>query len=290
MTTKKRIVSILLSVLMVFAFMPLSLSEVYAAGNGGKASVKDAKITCSALTYNGKAQTPTVTVVIGQTTLVKGTDYDVAFKNPSSVDAGNNYQLTITGKGNYSGKTNVKYAINPKKITPTVTLSKTSFVYNGAVQKPAVTAVKNGTVTLTDKEYDVSYSAGCKDVGGYSVTVALKGNYTGSKTVKFKINPKGTSIKKLVKGSKLIKASWTKQDSLMSTSRIGGYQIKLATNSKFTKNKKTVNVKGYSKASKKVTKLLGGKKYYVKIRTYKKVNGTTYYSKWSKVKTVVTKR
>ena len=36
--------------------------------------------------------------------------------------------------------------------------------------------------------------------------------------------------------------------------------------------------------------LKGGKKYYVKIRTYKIVNGTKHYSPWSKTKTVTTKK
>lgn len=71
----------------------------------------------------------------------------------------------------------------------------------------------------------------------------------------------------------------------MAKSRISGYQIQLATDKKFTKNRKTVNVKGYKKTSKKVKKLKGGKKYYVKIRTYKTVSGKNYYSGWSKVKT-----
>ena len=75
----------------------------------------------------------------------------------------------------------------------------------------------------------------------------------------------------------------------MSSSRITGYQIQLATNKKFTKNKKTVIVKGYKKVSKKVKKLKAKKKYYVKICTYKTVSGKKYYSPWSKVKTVRTK-
>ena len=76
----------------------------------------------------------------------------------------------------------------------------------------------------------------------------------------------------------------------MSTSEITGYQLKLATDSAFTKNKKTVTVKGFDKASKKVTKLKGGKKYYVKIRTYKTVDGKKYYSDWSETRTKKTKK
>ena len=75
----------------------------------------------------------------------------------------------------------------------------------------------------------------------------------------------------------------------MSKSRVNGYQIQLATNKKFTKNRKLVTVKKYKKVSKKVTKLKGRKKYYVRVRTYKKVGGVRYYSPWSKIKTVRTR-
>ena len=74
------------------------------------------------------------------------------------------------------------------------------------------------------------------------------------------------------------------------SARVNGYQILLATNSKFTAGKKTVNVKGFNKSSKKVTKLKAGKKYYIKIRTYMTVGGKTYWSPWSKAKTVKVKK
>lgn len=89
-------------------------------------------------------------------------------------------------------------------------------------------------------------------------------------------------------GAETAAVKWKKQSAKMATSRITGYEIQLATNSKFTKNKKNVTVKGYDSTSKKVTGLKGGKKYYVRIRTYKKVGGTTYYSPWSKAMTVTT--
>jgi len=75
----------------------------------------------------------------------------------------------------------------------------------------------------------------------------------------------------------------------MAKSRISGYQIQLATDKKFTKNKKTVNVKGYKKVSRKVKRLKAKKKYYIRIRTYKTVSGKNYYSGWSKVKTAKTR-
>ena len=62
-----------------------------------------------------------------------------------------------------------------------------------------------------------------------------------------------------------------------------------ATNSAFTKNKKTVTVNVADTTSKKITGLKGGKKYYVKIRTYKTVDGVKYYSSWSSYQTVTTR-
>lgn len=236
-------------------------------------------------TYTGKALTQSPVVKIGSTILKSGTDYTVSYKNNTNVGTAT---VTIIGKGNYTGTVEKTFKITAKKITPNVTLSASSYTYDGKVKKPTVT-VKDGTTKLDASQYTVTYKNN-KNVGKASATVTLKGNYSGSKTMTFKINPKGTSLKTLTKASKAVRVKWTKQASKMSSSRITGYQIQLATDSKFTKNKKTVTVKGYSKVSKKVTKLKGSKKYYVRIRTYMKVSGTKYYSPWSKVKTIKTKK
>lgn len=53
---------------------------------------------------------------------------------------------------------------------------------------------------------------------------------------------------------------------------------------------KTVNIKKNKTISYTAKKLKGNKKYYVQIRTYKKVGGKTYYSSWSGSKTVKTKK
>lgn len=96
--------------------------------------------------------------------------------------------------------------------------------------------------------------------------------------------PKSSSIKTLSAKKKGFYVSWKKASS------ITGYQIQYATNSKFTSNKKTVTVQKRSTTHKTITKLKAKKKYYVRIRTYKTINGTKYYSSWSKYKTVTTKR
>ncbi len=70
---------------------------------------------------------------------------------------------------------------------------------------------------------------------------------------------------------------------------VTGYQIQLATDKKFKKNKKTVTVAKKNASKKTVKKLKSKKKYYVRVRSYKIVNGKKAYGKWSKVKAVKTK-
>ena len=164
-------------------------------------------------------------------------------------------------------------------------ISYTTYTYNGAVKTPMVT-VKDGTgkPLLKDTEYTVKYASGRKYVGTYKVTISLKGNYSGSKTLSFKIVPKGTSISKLSRSKKAFTAKWKKQ-----STQTSGYQIVYSTNSKFKSGNKYVTIKSNKTTTKKITKLKAKKKYYVKVRTYKTVNGTKYYSGWSSAKAVTTK-
>ncbi|MBQ8980604.1 MAG: fibronectin type III domain-containing protein, partial [Eubacterium sp.] len=74
------------------------------------------------------------------------------------------------------------------------------------------------------------------------------------------------------------------------TTNVNGYQVQCATNKKFTKNKKSVNITKNATTKTTIKKLKGGKKYYIRIRTYKKINGKKYYGPWSKAKTVTTKK
>ena len=77
-----------------------------------------------------------------------------------------------------------------------------------------------------------------------------------------------------------LKATWKKH-----STQTTGFQIRYGTSSTF-KTYKTVTVSGKSAVSKTVSKLKKGKKYYVKVRAYKTVNGTRYYGSWSAVKSV----
>ena len=138
--------------------------------------------------YSGAEQKPVVTVKnAAGTTLVKGTDYTLTYSTGCKIPG--TYTATVTGKGKYTGTVKKTFTITKQALNASrVTLSWTSKAYNGAVQKPTVT-VKNaagGTMTL-NTSYTVSYSAGSKIPGSYTVTVTGKGYYTGKVTKTYTI-------------------------------------------------------------------------------------------------------
>lgn len=94
--------------------------------------------------------------------------------------------------------------------------------------------------------------------------------------------PAKTKVQKISTGKKSFTVQWKK------ISNISAYQVQIATNKKFTKNKKTFKVS--KKSTKvKIKNLKAKKKYYVRVRSYKTINGKRNYSKWSAIKTVKTK-
>ena len=95
--------------------------------------------------------------------------------------------------------------------------------------------------------------------------------------------PKSASIKKVKGAKKAILVTWKK------VSGVNGYEIQVATDKKFKKNKKTVTIKKQKTTKTTVKKLKAKKKYHVRVRTYKMVNGKKVYSSWSKAKSVKTK-
>ena len=97
--------------------------------------------------------------------------------------------------------------------------------------------------------------------------ITITKNTTVTKPAKVK------SVKLTAKKKKL-NVKWKK------VSGATGYEVVYATNKKFTKNKETIEVK---KNKVKLKGLKSNRKYFVKVRAYKKANGNTYYGNWSKV-------
>ena len=161
-------------------------------------------------------------------------------------------------------------------------------IYNGNAIEPKLTVTRGDKTLEKGTDYTVEYSNN-KDVGMAKATITGINDYFGTKEVNFKVAAMGTTIKKLTKGSGAITVKWVIQKNTMSQSRVTGYQIQVATDSAFTKNAKKVTKTKYTSTSKRITKLKKKKKYYVRVRTYKTVKGTKFYSKWSPVKTIKTK-
>ena len=161
--------------------------------------------------------------------------------------------------------------------TPSVSLSKTSYVWNGKTRKPSVT-VKIGNNALASSDYTLSWSKGLRNVGTHKVTVTLKGNYTGKNSASYTIVPKGTAISKLTPSKESFKVAWAVQRARMSSARITGYQLQYCTSGGFKSGTKTLTIKGYSKKTSNIKELRANTTYYVRIRTYTKSGKNKYYS------------
>lgn len=165
-----------------------------------------------------------------------------------------------------------------------IKLSATSHSYNGKQKTPTVT-VKDveGNILKKDKDYTVTYSSGRKTVGTYKVTVKMKGNYSGTKTLTFKIIPRAASVNKLTANKKEITVKLNR-----SLQQSSGYQIQYSTKKDFAKYE-TKTISNYQTSFATIKNLKSKKTYYVRVRTYKTVGNKKYYSNWSTVKSVKTK-
>ena len=156
-------------------------------------------------------------------------------------------------------------------------------VYTGKARTPAP-AVRDGSVKLVKgRHYKVSYSNNRK-VGVATAKVTGIAPYYGSTTRRFTIKPKATSITSLKRSSRGFAAKWKKR-----TAQTTGYQLQIATNKRFTQGRYTFRKANVNATEAKLGNLKAKRRYYVRVRTYKVAGGRTYYSSWSKAKSVKTK-
>ncbi|MDO4798538.1 MAG: hypothetical protein Q4A01_11045 [Coriobacteriales bacterium] len=157
----------------------------YTGSASAKFRIKPATITAvsvsqASYTYDGTQKRPGVTVKTGSRT-VPASGYTVSYANNTNAGTAT---VTVTGKGNYTGSKSTTFRINAAAIT-SVSLSQTSFTYDGGAKRPGVT-VKAGSRTVPASGYNVSY-ANNVSMGTATVTVSGKGNYTGSRSATFRI-------------------------------------------------------------------------------------------------------
>ena len=142
-------------------------------------------------TYTGSYIEPAITATLNGV-VINANEYGVAYtnnKNVSTANAPATVTLSANGYSFTGGSTKTAtFKIVAKALTAEmVTLSATTFSYNGSLQKPTVT-VKDGNTALTENTDYTLTNAGGTAAGTYNVIVAGKGNYSGSITKQFTIS------------------------------------------------------------------------------------------------------
>lgn len=140
-------------------------------------------------TYTGNDITPQPVVTDGNTILTSGADFD--FSYAKNINAGKDTAtLTITGKGNYTGTASRTFTISPKDIKgAAIKLQADSLEYTGLMQEVQITFVTLNQVPLTANDYDIVNNSN-KQINAddsITLTIAGKGNYTGTATTTWKI-------------------------------------------------------------------------------------------------------
>lgn len=139
--------------------------------------------------YTGSAITPELVVKDGGVALISGTDFDSKYDN--NTNAGENKAtVTINGKGNYTGTASRTFTINPKDIKgAAITLQADSLGYTGLMQEVQITSVTLNQVPLTANDYDIVKGSNKRINADDSITLTIagKGNYTGTATTTWKI-------------------------------------------------------------------------------------------------------
>lgn len=271
--------------------------------------------------YSGAAQEPEVRVSDGEAMLAKGTDYAVEYQN--NINAGTGI-VKISGLGNYEGSQIALFTIQPCVLTEDLLCRISEQNYTGQELKPDV--LLSGLIPGKDYrvEYSDNIEPGTASVtvtgnGNYTGTLHTSfmivkkdipddssGNENfdqeSEKTPQTEKKPgieeqpqteekpsdngintppgkvKISSVKP--SGKKKLKVKWKK------TAGVSGYEIQCCIKKTFKTGVKKVGIRKGSKTSVTLAKLKTGKRYYIRIRTYKKVQiagkSQKLYGAWSK--------
>lgn len=245
--------------------------------------------------YDGTPKTPSVTVALDGKTLSMETDYTVEYDN--NIDVGT-ADVTVRGTGNYFGRKTVSFKIikgsgqpsqpvqhGQQPGTPTaqpdstIICKKTEYKVAFGAKPFRLQALSQQPLSYTNskpKIASVNKNTGKVTIKGTGIAVITIRSGNDTVTVTVKVSPKKPKVKsvKAVKGGKFtIKWAGDKMAS--------GYQVQVSAAKNFKKAVKTKNV---TKKQYTFTGLKAGKKYYVRLRSYKKSGKETIYGSWSKAK------
>ena len=212
------------------------------------------------------------------------------------------YKVTVLKENGEEPDPVVPDRVDPKPVTPQeptvsnvnlsvgrktvkVAYAKKTLNLNIKAEKGASVSVKSANkkvISIDKKKRAVICGTGKTEI---TVTASLKGKKTTVLKIPVSITPIRQSVLALKSSkSRQMIVSWKKD------TRAAGYQIMYSTDKKFRKNVKTVNIKKYKTTHCTVKKLARNKRYYVRVRSYKKVSGGKLYGSWSSTKNVKIKK
>ncbi|MBQ0079127.1 MAG: fibronectin type III domain-containing protein [Eubacterium sp.] len=225
--------------------------------------------------YTGKAITPEVKITSNDgAELVPGDDYVVVYSDNVEVGTAT---VKIVGSDNCSGRITTNFNIVPRQLDADLVKVRgiSNKTYTGSEITQDIEVVCGKTILEEGEDYEVKYE-GNNEVGLAKVIIEGKGNYAGSVESSFKISPKAAAISSLTSGKRKLTVKMTTKPSAkgVTTYQIA-YKMKGAKSWKYTTT---------TSQSKTIKSLKKGKKYYVEVRSYKKVGDTLYVSAWSKAK------
>jgi len=144
--------------------------------------------------YTGDAIKPTIRVYDKTTLLTEKTDYTINYKNNKNVGEAT---ITVTGKGNYSGKETAAFNILPADLSSDDFSMDAFYVKIGPkAQSPIPELYYMGTKLKHKKDFTITYSntSGVyAKTGKYEATITGTGNYTGTRDIRL------TAVTKIVK-------------------------------------------------------------------------------------------
>ena len=160
------------------------------------------------------------------------------------------------------------------------------FTYTGKPIKPVFAVRVAGRTLKKDVDFTVSYKRN-KAVGKATVVVKGKGVYSGKLTCSFRINPQNVKKVAVKRAKKALTVKWAKRKG--QSKLVTGYEVRISKD-KAARKVASYKVVRKAKAGSVTVKGLKAKtRYYVTVRTYKKIGSTYYFSDWSKPKAARTK-
>lgn len=169
----------------------------------------------------------------------------------------------------------------------TIELSTYACYYRGTARVPKVKVKDRKGNVISASDYKVTCKNNVKP-GKATVTVTFKSKkYSGTMTDYFIIKPNSMNAPKVSSPkSKQLKVKWVRNGN------VSGYYVQYSTSPKFPSGSSTkgVFIGKNTIGTTTVSKLKSGKKYYVRMRAFKTVDGKNYHGTWSKVSSVTVKK